>query len=215
MLYEDIADSYFLFYMVIELNDIGKLKMKVLKMMLESIDIQNRKTCFYRKENEFISSTDAIYFHCEQISKITREVFKITHYEHFISVDERKNRSSKKADSGDFTPIKFIVERRRDIQNRKFFFLFISSSILSRWNLCSKIGVKINCLDLVTLITLKYIITDFEDCENLWKDHIRFIILDLKWSRKTETLKVLHVFLENRNLSYEDHIPNFFFTWRG
>ena len=165
--------------MVKELNDIGKLKMKVLKMMLMSIDIQIRQTCFYRKENEFISSTDAIYFHCEQISKIMREVFQIMHYEHFIRVDEQKNRSSKKADSGVFTPIKFIVDRRRDIQNRKFFFLFISSSILSRWNLSSKMGVKIYCSDLVTLNTLKYIITNFEDDESLWKEHIRFIILDL------------------------------------
>ena len=112
----------FSFDMVKELNDIGKLKMKVLKMMLMSIDIQIRKTCFYQTENEFISSTDAIYFHCEQISKIMREVFQIMHYEHFIKVDERKNRSSKKADSGVFTSIKFIVDRRRDIQNRNFFF---------------------------------------------------------------------------------------------
>ena len=50
MLDVDMADSYFSFYMVKELNDIGKLKMKVLKMMLMSIDIQIRKTCFYRKE---------------------------------------------------------------------------------------------------------------------------------------------------------------------
>ena len=41
------------------------------------------------------------------------------------------------------------------------------------------------------LNTLKYIITNFEDCESLQKEHIRFIILDLTWSRQTENLKVV------------------------
>ena len=151
----------FSFYMVKELNDIAKLKMKVLKMMLMSIDI---------KKNVFLSKRKSVHIfdrRCEQISKIMREIFQIMHYENFIRVDERKNRSSKKANSGDFTPIKFIVDRRRDIQDRKFFFLFISSSILSRWNLCSKMWVKIYCSDLVTSNTLKYIKTNFENGESL------------------------------------------------
>ena len=48
----DIGWRYSLFIssfsMVNTLNDIDKLKMKILKMMFKSIDIQIRKTCFYR-----------------------------------------------------------------------------------------------------------------------------------------------------------------------
>ena len=82
--------------MIKELIDIDKLKMKILKMMLKSIDIQIRMTYFYRKEKEFISSMDAIYFYCVQISKITRENFQIMHCKYFISSDEQKNRDSKR-----------------------------------------------------------------------------------------------------------------------
>ena len=40
--------------MVKELNEKGKLMMKILKMMSKNIEIQIRKTCFYQKETEFM-----------------------------------------------------------------------------------------------------------------------------------------------------------------
>ena len=111
-------------------------KIKILKMMLKSSDIQIRKTYFFIQNKKGVRIFDGRYIlYYVQISKITWENFFIIYYEYFIRVEDRKYRSlSNKADNRDCTSIKFIIDQRRDIKYRKFFFLFISSTILRRWN---------------------------------------------------------------------------------
>ena len=162
MLDEDIADSYFLFTW-------SKSWTIMLSSRWRSWRWCSWVLIFKLERRAFIEKKMSSYLRQTLRTNFEDHERGLSDYAKWLFYQCRwtKNRSSKKTDEGVFTPITLIVDRRRDIQNRKFFFLFISSSILSRWNLCSNMGVNIYCSDLVKPNTLKYIITNFEDGESL------------------------------------------------
>ena len=158
--------------MVKELNEKGKLMMKILKMMSKNIEIQIRKTCFYQKENEFMFSTNSIKFNYVEISKSSERTLRL------CTMDIISGTTNEVIDYQKWLIVR--IPRRQNLssiddeisKNRKFFFLFLSSSILSRWN-CFRKSQEKPCSNFVMSITLIYMITNFEDDENFWKDHLR------------------------------------------